>query len=175
VPYELLWYEAKRNLWRGRFIHRRNGEAVVIEQPNEYTALGESGHSVILKLHGAVNRTDAHEDSYVITEDNYIEYLSRGDIAEHIPMTLRAQMAESSFLFLGYSLRDWNLRVILHRLWGQQALDAKSWAVQRDKPHAKLAEIEQKLWNDRGDVDLLYVPLDEYVEKLRAEIDCEAP
>jgi hypothetical protein len=175
VPYELLWYEAKRTASCGRFIHRRDGGAVVIERPNEYTALSASGHSVILKLHGAVNRADARDDSYVITEDNYIDYLSRGDIADQIPMTLRAQMADSHFLFLGYSLRDWNLRVILNRLWGQQALDAKSWAIQREQPHAKISEIESKLWNDRGDVDLLYVALEEYVAKLSAEMDCEPP
>jgi len=79
-------------------------------------------------------------------------------------------MGDSHFLFLGYSLRDWNLRVILQRIWGQQALDLKSWAIQREQPNPKLSEIDRKLWSDRGDVDLLYVPLDEYVTHLREEM-----
>jgi hypothetical protein len=79
-------------------------------------------------------------------------------------------MSDSHFLFLGYSLRDWNLRVILQRIWGQQALDLKSWAIQREQLNSKLSEIDRKLWADRGDVDLLYVPLDEYVTHLRAEM-----
>src|SRR5262249_53883065 len=103
--------------------------------------------------------------SFVITEDNYIDYLSGGDVGGQIPISVRERMAESHFLFLGYSLRDWNLRVILNRMWGAQQLDLKSWAVQRE-PHGASGEIEQTLWRDRGDVDLLYVPLSEYVARL---------
>jgi hypothetical protein len=174
VPYELLWYEAKHNAWCGRFVHQQNGSAVVIDRPNEYTALAASGRAVILKLHGAVDRADPHGDSYVITEDNYIDYLSRGEIAAQIPMTLKAQMQESHFLFLGYSLRDWNLRVILNRLWGEQALDAKSWAVQREPADARVRKVEEKLWSDRGDVEVLYVMLDEYVRRLDEQVRAEA-
>jgi hypothetical protein len=169
-PYELLWYEAKKGDARGHFIHRAEQGVVAIKRPNEYSALAAGERTVILKLHGAVDRSDPKGDSYVITEDNYIDYLTRGDISSQIPITLRDQMADSHFLFLGYSLRDWNLRVILHRMWGEQALDLKSWAIQREQPNRKLSEIEQKLWADRGDVDLLYIPLGEYVEKLGAEL-----
>lgn len=168
--YDLLWYEAKKGAARGHFIHRTEKGTVAVKRPNEYRGLAPGERTVILKLHGAVDRADPKGDSYVITEDNYIDYLARGDISGQIPITVRDQMADSHFLFLGYSLRDWNLRVILHRIWGQQALDVKSWAIQRHQTTAKLSEIEQKLWADRGDVDVLYVSLNEYVEKLRAEI-----
>ena len=168
--YDLLWYEAKKGAARGHFMHRGEHGAVAIKRPNEYTALAAAERTAILKLHGAVDRSDPKGDSYVITEDNYIDYLTRGDISSQIPITLRDQMADSHFLFLGYSLRDWNLRVILHRIWGQQALDLKSWAIQREQLNLKVSEIEQKLWADRGDVDVLYVPLGEYVEKLSAEV-----
>jgi hypothetical protein len=169
-PCECLWYEAKRGQSRGRFMHGLPDGVVTIDRPNEYLTPALREHTVILKLHGAIDRKDAKRDSYVITEDNYIDYLSQGDIAAQIPITLRENMAESHFLFLGYSLRDWNLRVVLHRMWGQQTLDLKSWAVQRERMTGKLSEIEQKLWRDRGDVDLFYVPLDEYVEKLRVQL-----
>ena len=88
--------------------------------------------TVILKMHGAVDRAnpDATWDSYVITEDHYIEYLARTDIANLVPVTLAAKLRRSHFLFLGYSMRDWNLRVILHRIWGEQKLKYKSWAIQ---------------------------------------------
>ena len=45
---------------------------------------------------------------------------------------LAMQLRRSHFLFLGYGMRDWNLRVILHRIWGEQRLKYKSWAIQRD-------------------------------------------
>ena len=168
--YELLWYEAKRGTACGHFMHHGPEGIVAIERPNEYAALGAEDRTVIVKLHGAIDRTNPKGDSYVITEDNYIDYLSRSDIAGQIPITVRERMSDSHFLFLGYSLRDWNLRVILQRIWGQQALDLKSWAIQREQPNSKLSEIDRKLWADRGDVDLLYVPLDEYVTNLRAEM-----
>ena len=62
----------------------------------------------------------------MITEDHYIDYLTKTDIGELLPAELLGQARrESHFLFLGYSMRDWNLRVILHRIWGQQALEVQ--------------------------------------------------
>jgi hypothetical protein len=121
-----------------------------------------SDRAVILKLHGAVDRTDPRGDSYVVTEDHYIAY------KEQIPVDLQVRMEESHFLFLGYSLRDWNLRVILSRIWRGRQLESQSWAVQR--PHGGLTEIDTKLWRKRGNVDLRYVELDEYVARLRDEL-----
>jgi hypothetical protein len=170
-PFDVVWYEAKRGGLQGRFIHRSpDGEVVPIMRPNKYTRLALAERPVILKLHGAFDREDAKRDSYVVTEDNYIDYLVGGDVGEQIPFALRARMGESHFLFLGYSMRDWNLRVILNRIWGAQQLDLKSWAIQREPASAAAREVEETLWRDRGDVDLLYVPLSEYVAGLEAEL-----
>jgi len=68
--------------------------------------------------------------------------------------------AFSLFLFLGYTMADWNLRVVLHRLWGDQPLSYHSWAVQPEqKP------LEREFWH-RRDVDVFELPFDEYVEIL---------
>jgi hypothetical protein len=170
--FDVVWYEAKRGPQQGRFLHRDPaGEVVPIDRPNKYTGLDLAERAVILKLHGAIDRIDARRDSYVITEDAYIEYLVGGDVGQQIPFVLRERMADSHFLFLGYSMRDWNLRVILNRIWGAQTLDLKSWAVQREPADAGAREVEEALWRDRGDVDLLYVPLDEYVRRLADGLD----
>jgi SIR2-like domain len=170
-PFDVVWYEAKRGPWHGRFQHRvPDGEVVPIERPNKYTGLALAERPVILKLHGAIDRDDFRQDSYVVTEDSYIDYLAGRDVGEQIPFSLRARMADSHFLFLGYSMRDWNLRVILHRIWGAQELDLKSWAVQREPTTAGAREIEEALWRRRGDVDLLYAPLKEYVARLEGEL-----
>jgi hypothetical protein len=169
--YDVVWYEAKGGSQGGKFVHRSpGGEPAVIELPNKYTKLSLDERAVILKLHGAVDRADPKGDSYVITEDDYIDYLSQGDIGAQIPMILRERMTDSHFLFLGYSMRDWNLRVILNRIWGAEELDLKSWAVQREPDDPIVKTIEETLWSARGDVDLLYVPLREYVAALAAEI-----
>ncbi len=123
---------------------------------------------MILKLHGAIDRRNAKGDSFVITEDNYIDYLVGDDVGAQIPVLLVQRMEESHFLFLGYSMHDWNLRVILNRIWGGRQLDLKSWAVQRAPADAGVREVEEALWRDRGDVDLFYVPLRDYLARLEA-------
>jgi SIR2-like domain len=119
---------------------------------------------VILTIHGAIDRTgpEAEWDSYVITEDHYIDYLTRTEIQNLVPVMLAMQLRRSHFLFLGYSMRDWNLRVILHRIWGGQKLKYKSWAVQRNPD-----KLDREFWEMRG-VDVYDVPLEDYVLALEA-------
>ena len=169
--FDVVWYEAKRGPQQGLFLHRApDGKIVAIDRPNKYTGLALAERPVVLKLHGAIDRLDAKRDSYVVTEDSYIDYLAGRDVGEQIPLQLRERMADSHFLFLGYSMRDWNLRVILSRIWGAQQLDLKSWAVQREPATAGAREVEEALWRDRGDVDLLYVALHEYVDGLETAL-----
>jgi hypothetical protein len=78
---------------------------------------------------------------------------------------LTAKLRRSHFLFLGYALRDWNLRVLLNRLWGEEKVGYRSWAVQPEAP-----PLEVESWR-RRDVDLFDVPLDEYVETLARRLD----
>ena len=46
----------------------------------------------------------------------------------------------------------------------------KSWAVQRAPADAGAREVEEALWRDRGDVDLLYVPLQTLRARLKREL-----
>lgn len=163
--FDVVFYVAEGEE-RGKFLHQPPGRSpCVIEKPNEYTGLSLERRPVILKIHGAVDRTAADRDSFVITEDHYIDYLTHTDISNLVPVTLAAKLRRSHFLFLGYSLRDWNLRVILHRIWGEQKLNWKSWAVQLDPD-----PIEEEFWRKRG-VDILNVRLEDYVAALQEEVD----
>jgi hypothetical protein len=169
-PYDLIWYEAQseRPDW-GRFIHAVSPTPVPILLPNQYVDLDPDERTVIVKLHGAMVRADPARDSYVITEDDYIRYLTRSDIAAQLPAVLRQRITERHLLFLGYSMRDWNLRVVLERLAGGGVLANQSWSVQREPPTAAGTEIELTLWDDR-DVDLVFIMLDEYVGELERQI-----
>ena len=84
-------------------MHRTpQGKPHLIDRPNEYGAVSLDRRSVILKIHGAIDRIDPEHDSYVITEDHYIDYLTHTDISNLIPVTLAARLRRSHFLFLGY-------------------------------------------------------------------------
>lgn len=160
-PFDLVTYVADGED-RGKFVHwPPDGDARVIRKPDEYREVSVEQRPVVLKIHGDVDRRHGDpRDSYVITEDHYIDYLTRTDLASLVPVSLAAKLKQSHFLFLGYGLRDWNLRVILRRIAGEQALTFKSWAIQL-RPDA----LEQRFWLKR-DVDILDVPLDEYVSGL---------
>ena len=163
-PCHLVWYMADGE-HRGRFFHRSpDGEVHAVEQPNSYQRLQGDTHPVVLKIHGGLDRRDASRDSFVITEDHYIDYLSRTDVEDLIPVPLPAMLRNSHLLFLGYGLQDWNLRVILHRIWGDRKLSWKSWAIQRTPDM-----LEKEFWRQRG-VDILAVPLRQYVASLAAAV-----
>jgi DNA-binding SARP family transcriptional activator len=148
---------------RGHFCHiGPDGTGTLIDRPNTYaTELDLERRTVILKLHGRAEPGDVREwESFVVTEDDYIDYLAQAEIANVVPVSLAARLRRSHFLFLGYTMADWNLRVVLNRLWGDQPLSYRSWAVQpAPKP------LEREFWR-RRDVDVLEAPLEAYAAGL---------
>jgi DNA-binding SARP family transcriptional activator len=156
---------------RGHFCHiDPQGGGTLIDRPNTYaTELDLERRTVILKLHGRADPGDLREwESFVVTEDDYIDYLAQADIANVVPVSLAARLRRSHFLFLGYTMADWNLRVVLNRLWGDQPLTYRSWAVQpAPKP------LEREFWR-RRDVDVLEAPLEAYVAGLSRYLDLAA-
>jgi DNA-binding SARP family transcriptional activator len=155
---------------RGKFCHvGPDGTGTLIEVPNTYaTELSLEERTIILKLHGQVGNTEDREwESFVVTEDDYIEYLAQSEVASVVPVALGAKLRRSHFLFLGYTMADWNLRLLLHRLWGDQPLSYRSWAVQPEP-----MPLEREFWR-RRDVDVLEIPLERYVGALAREAGLE--
>jgi DNA-binding SARP family transcriptional activator len=156
---------------RGKFCHvAPDGTGTLIEVPNTYaTELSLDRRTIILKLHGQVGRSadDREWESFVVTEDDYIEYLAQSEVASVVPVALGAKLRRSHFLFLGYTMADWNLRLLLHRLWGDQPLSYRSWAVQPEP-----MPIEREFWR-RRDVDVLEIPLERYVTALAQQAGLE--
>jgi DNA-binding SARP family transcriptional activator len=147
---------------RGKFVHvEPDGSSKVVELPNAYTDLSLDRRTVLLKIHGQVDRGPQREwESFAVSEDDHIEYLAQAEVATVVPVTLAAALRRSHFLFLGYALRDWSLRVFLHRVWGREKVSYRSWAV---VPGAD--RMERELWRQRG-IDLFDLPLDDYIRSL---------
>ncbi|MGH9383749.1 MAG: SIR2 family protein [Vicinamibacterales bacterium] len=127
--------------------------------------------SIIYKMHGTIWPEDETLDNFVITEEDYVEFLSRmtTNASSAVPAQFYQYSRSRSFLFLGYSLRDWNLRVVLKNLRRQLTSEngvvldedlAPSWAIQR-YPSA----LEQRLWSRRR-VEIFDMDLDRFVEQL---------
>jgi hypothetical protein len=127
-----------------------------------------SQRTVLYKMHGSVDTinyaapgVNPEDDQFVITEEHYVEFLARiNSLPPAVPNVIKANFESRSFLFLGYSLDDWNLRVILHSLKGVLTRGAKErspvanlfklaprrhWAIQKDP-----TEYDEAVWKWRN-------------------------
>ena len=74
---------------------------------------------MIVRLNGGADELSGRErDTYVVSEDDYIDYLSQSKVSELLPVGLAARLRRSHLLFVGYDLDDWSPRVFLRRLGG---------------------------------------------------------
>lgn len=127
--------------------------------------------TVIYKMHGTVQQETNRWDSFVITEEDYVDFLSRMTTNAAVPSIFYEHFRTRSFLFLGYSLEDWNLRVVLKKLdrylsrkrvgMDEEEEPLPSWAIQLQP-----SELERKLWEKRN-VNIFDMKLDEFVDKMQ--------
>ena len=154
---------------QGKFLHvSAEGPVRVVEVPNTYADLVPDRRTVILRVHGQVDRTPEREwESFVVSEDDYIDFLSAPELAGVVPVGLVSKLRRSHFLFLGYPLLAWHVRVLLHRLWGREKVTYRSWAVE-PKPDP----LEREFWRQRG-IDLFDSDVDAFLSGLTRRLAAE--
>jgi hypothetical protein len=183
-PYHLVVHAADRSEHGGAVLWWKPGSIEPTPCSPNAMDLELSDTTIIYKMHGSINREQEGRDNYVITEDDYIDFLSRMISRTAIPAQIMLEFRKKDFLFLGYGLQDWNFRVVLknlgtnsiHRQDGiseqespsnptvdQTALPPSIWAIQY-RPSA----LEKWLWDKRG-VDLFDVDIVEFVGELAEE------
>ena len=179
--FDVAVYMAPGTEQAARFVHVPWGQSVpkIIDKPNEYSEfpIVAGNHrlqrTVIVRINGAVDDRLAGfpwEDNYVITEDHYIDYLNGRPAEEAVPGQILAKLKNSSYLFLGYAIADWRLRVFLQRIWkGPRLGRARYWAVEHN-PDA----FEKELWTQAG-VCLYQSDLTDYLKGLHAFLDEHPP
>lgn len=162
-------------LARGKFCHiAADGSAHSIDVPGDYaTELSLERRTVIVRVRGRADFSAGREsESFVVTEDDHLDYLRRADVAGGLPVGLAATLRRSHFLFLGYAVRDWCLRLVLSRVCTETPLAYRSWAV-APQP----GPTEDELWQAVG-VDLMRSPLESYLGALSrviaAKVEVEA-
>lgn len=122
--------------------------------------------TVIYKMHGTASQHDKQWDNYVISEDDYVEFLSRMTNNTAVPNIIweyLQKMEDRRFLFLGYGLSDWNLRIVLREIFQKTRFSQnKSWAIQ-----SRPSDLEIELWK-RKFVNIYDSDINEFVEGLKA-------
>lgn len=163
-PYDLVVHTTDAALG-DRLLWTPHGEVVPQRVLPNKLSIDLKQVTVVYKMHGAVDRDISTRDQYVITEDDYIDFLVRMTKNKAIPFIFAEPLLTRYFLFLGYGLYDWNLRVVLSRVAKSLSSNQqrKSWAIQY-KPSA----LEKRFWQKRN-VEIYDMLLDEFVLKLAAK------
>jgi hypothetical protein len=169
-PYDLVIYPADRKDIANSILWWPHGKTEPFAvKPNELD-IDLSKTTVIYKMHGTIIGETDEWDSFVITEEDYVEFLSRMTSNTAVPSLFYPYCRERSFLFLGYSLRDWNLRVVLKnlsKLFASRRSDESddeelpSWSIQLHP-----SELEKRLWSSRK-VNIFDSNLDDFVAKIQ--------
>lgn len=173
--FDVLYFQAE-GADAGFFYHiPYQQEPRVIRNPEGYTdlpiELGKGNQrTIIVKIHGALSRIGPENSSFVITEDDYIDYLSRVRTQQPLPKVLEAEFKKTRFLFLGYSLRDWNMRVFLRRISLDRTLQStKSWAIMD-----RAEKLEECFWRSNN-VEILKMSLRDYITALTERLNSLEP
>jgi hypothetical protein len=95
---------------------------------------------MVFHLHGHVSECN----SILVTEDDYIDFMvsltQRTDKTDPVlPHFVRRALGNTNLLFIGYSLEDWNFRVLMRHLMKQQQV----------QPHDRYNSISIQLSSDK--------------------------
>jgi hypothetical protein len=159
-PFDLVVHQTSDLAHAGQVAYwPHDGSGPYYEKPNRLDVDLERV-SVIYKMHGTVTSADASQDSFLITEDDYVDFLVNMESTTPIPSRIKEEFTQRHFLFLGYGLADWNFRVVLGTL--RQALaQRKSWAIKY-----QTSALEEAIWTSRG-VLIFDMTVDEFVRQLQ--------
>ena len=174
LPFDMVVHPTDRKDLEGSILWWKHGASKPEVLPPNQLFIDLKSTTVIYKMHGTVDRLTSEWDSFVITEDDYIDFLSRMTGQTAVPAQFMRHFRTRHFLFLGYGLSDWNLRVVLKNLRTvlptvdeisrpaeEDEEDLRSWAIQY-----KPSDLETELWNARK-VKIYDVDINEFVNKLR--------
>jgi hypothetical protein len=84
---------------------------------------------IVYKMHGCLFPEQPGRDTVVLSDEDYIRYLSRmSDNIGMVPSAVTNLTKSCGFLFLGYSFSDWNVRgiykaVVRHRTAAERMQD----------------------------------------------------
>jgi len=153
-PYDLVVYPADRSDFANSLLWWSHGATEPTPVEANKLDIDLTKTTVIYKMHGTISPHGEEWDNFVITEEDYVEFLSRMTTSAAVPSSFIEHFRKRRFLFLGYSLRDWNLRVVLNSL--KRRSPTRSWSVQLNP-----STLEEALW-EKKNVNIYNLTLDNF-------------
>jgi SIR2-like domain len=167
VPYYLVIHPVSQpddgpTLGEQLIVKRPGSSKSHLEDPRRMaTEIDFEATSVIYKIHGSYLDEEDFRGHYLISEENYIEVLARPDYM--LPSCFQSPLRKSHFLFMGYSLADWNFRVMMYNLNNFVYKNkVRHWAIQH-----KPSRMEERIWDKRS-VSVFDIDVDTFISELRA-------
>lgn len=163
-------------LWRSKTLNGKpKAPRIEVYNPKKEAAVvpldNPENKPILLKLHGDLDVPE----SIVITEEDYLVFIQRmADEHMHpIPANIRARMQGWPVLFIGYSLKDFNLRLLLRSLrWGNDTVYPLSYSVD-PKPDNLIVAVQQR--SGAQSITFLYMDLWKFVPELYRMVRGDAP
>lgn len=95
---------------------------------------------LVYKLHGSVEKVD----TIIASENDFIDFLASLILSESaIPELIKQLLKQNSILFIGYGLKDWNVRSMLRAIRGTR-IDKCSFAIQKKPKDPGEAKVWEK-------------------------------
>lgn len=132
--------------------------------PKNFTMQEAEKYVVVYKIHGCLNPELTEEDEgVIISDDDYVNYVSQMSTNDGaIPAYVNSAMQGKPFLFLGYSLNDWNVRSIFETLRKQRNPTRKI----RDFSVMYSVRDFEKIFFDKNNVQIFRTDLKNYIDGL---------
>ncbi|BCX47460.1 sir2 family NAD-dependent protein deacetylase [Haloferula helveola] len=126
----------------------------------------DKARTLVVKIHGTVSPDGFESSSFVISQNDYIQFLRTVSTKTPFPTTLEDRLKEVHFLFVGYGLGDWNILAICQNLWARRGVpNLYNWAIQKDPSQADIDR-----WESASDgsatIDLFNQDGAEYAKQL---------
>ena len=166
-PYDVVCYMAGGDDSRKFYHEPYQGNRITISKAAKYDEVPLNNRTVILKLQGAVNRDDPRQDSYIITEDNYVDHLTHREFINRVPSNIINMLTDkhNKLLFIGYRLLDWNLRTIFRRIWEEEGPKSESWCLQSGSD-----PLDVEFWKKRNVKMLRKANLEHFVAEMERRL-----
>ena len=176
-PYDLAVFLVEGDN-KGKFVHIPwKGDPQLVTDPRRYRDFPIDGddeleHTLIVRICGAEDGGEGQyrwERNFLLTEDQYIDYLVADQVASVLPHQILNKLTGSHCLFLGYRIREWTPRVFLKRVWRAGRVEDVSWAIERAPDR-----LEERLWKSLN-VELAMLSPDDYASQLAKRADAWQP
>jgi hypothetical protein len=127
---------------------------------------------LVYKLHGTVDRLE----TMILTEDDVVDFLSCVIVGDPpLPPVLKKLFVDNSILFIGYGLKDWNIRVMLRAIRGQgrnRPPDICSFAIQKCPDEQGLAQEWETCvmyWDKKENLRCFDMDAEEFASELQRQ------